>query len=249
MAKDLQQSDKTKDTADALMQKQLRKAAEELRKLSEQMKNETSDSEESMERMQQSLQQASKKSKPGLEKLSKSMAKASEGLKSNDQQTTQEALEQAAKELENLEQKMREQEMKNQDGPQRQVRQRPSPSRPGSGQPQRHGEGGESRQASDKKSDSESNGTGQDPNGNPPRQGDRTTLEVQLELERLAGMPSGGGVPEDIHESSRQQLSKLDYRNVKSELSAGQKDLMNQDGIPWEYRPLVKDYLQAIRPR
>jgi hypothetical protein len=31
-------------------------------------------------------------------------------------------------------------------------------------------------------------------------------------------------------------------------LSPAQKDLLNQDRIPWEYRPLIKDYFQAIRP-
>ena len=54
--------------------------------------------------------------------------------------------------------------------------------------------------------------------------------------------------PEDIEESSKMERSRLDYRNVKSDLSPAQKDLLNQDRIPWEYRPLIKDYFQAIRP-
>jgi hypothetical protein len=32
-------------------------------------------------------------------------------------------------------------------------------------------------------------------------------------------------------------------------LSIGRKDLMNRDVIPWEYRSLVKGYMQAIRPK
>ena len=58
----------------------------------------------------------------------------------------------------------------------------------------------------------------------------------------------GGEKPENIEESSKQERSRLDYRNVKSDLSPAQKDLLNQDRIPWEYRPLIKDYFQAIRP-
>ena len=88
-----------------------------------------------------------------------------------------------------------------------------------------------------------------DPSASPPRQGERTTLEVQLEQERLAGIANGGGIPEDDHESSKQQSSRLDYSNVQFELSAARKDLMSRDGIPWEYRSLVKGYMQAIRPK
>jgi hypothetical protein len=57
------------------------------------------------------------------------------------------------------------------------------------------------------------------------------------------------GIKEDLDEVSKQERSKLDYRNVKSELSPAQKDLLNQDRIPWEYRSLIKDYFQAIRPQ
>jgi len=71
---------------------------------------------------------------------------------------------------------------------------------------------------------------------------------VKLQQEKLAGMEDKGAKPEDIEEASKQERSKLDYRNVKSELSPAQKDLLNQDQIPWEYRPLIKNYFQAIRP-
>jgi hypothetical protein len=80
-----------------------------------------------------------------------------------------------------------------------------------------------------------------------PREGDATSLEVQLQMEKVAGMQDGGEKPEDIEESSKQERSRLDYRNVKSDLTPAQKDLLNQDRIPWEYRPLIKSYFEAIR--
>ena len=84
--------------------------------------------------------------------------------------------------------------------------------------------------------------------GNAPREGAPTELDVKLQAEKLAGMKDQGTKPEDIEEASKQERSRLDYRNVKSELRPAQKDLLNQDRIPWEYRPLIKNYFQAIRP-
>jgi hypothetical protein len=95
-------------------------------------------------------------------------------------------------------------------------------------------------------------GTGLMPGGkggdDAPREGAATSLDVKLQQEKVAGMQDGGEKPENIEESSKQERSRLDYRNVKSDLSPAQKDLLNQDRIPWEYRPLIKDYFQAIRP-
>ena len=97
-----------------------------------------------------------------------------------------------------------------------------------------------------------SEGTGLMPSGkgggDAPREGAPTKLDVKLQQEKVAGMQDGGEKPENIEESSKQERSRLDYRNVKSDLSAAQKDLLNQDHIPWEYRPLIKNYFQAIRP-
>jgi hypothetical protein len=85
--------------------------------------------------------------------------------------------------------------------------------------------------------------------GDAQREGPPTTLDVQLQKEQIEGMhDQDQGLKEDLDEVSKQERSKLDYRNVKSELSPAQKDLLNQDRIPWEYRSLIKDYFQAIRP-
>ncbi len=97
-----------------------------------------------------------------------------------------------------------------------------------------------------------SEGTGLMPSGkgggDAPREGAPTKLDVKLKQEKVAGMEDQGDKPENIEESSKQERSRLDYRNVKSDLSPAQKDLLNQDHIPWEYRPLIKNYFQAIRP-
>ena len=85
--------------------------------------------------------------------------------------------------------------------------------------------------------------------GDAQREGPPTTLDVQLQQQEIEGMhDQNQGIKEDLDEISKQQRSKLDYRNVKSELSPAQKDLLNQDRIPWEYRSLIKSYFEAIRP-
>jgi len=97
-----------------------------------------------------------------------------------------------------------------------------------------------------------SEGTGLMPGGkggtDAPREGAPTSLDVKLKQEKVEGMQDGGEKPQDLEEISKQERSRLDYRNVKSDLSPAQKDLLNHDRIPWEYRPLIKGYFQAIRP-
>ena len=77
--------------------------------------------------------------------------------------------------------------------------------------------------------------------------GNPTKLDVKLEMEKIKGQ-NEGGTPEELEEASKQERSKLDYRNVHSDLTPAQKDALNQDKIPWEYRGLIKNYFQAIRP-
>ena len=94
-------------------------------------------------------------------------------------------------------------------------------------------------------------GKGQNPSGagNAPMEimGAPTKLNVKLEQEKLAA-ENDGGTPQNIEEASKQERSKLDYRNVHSDLSPAQKDVLNQDKIPWELKGLIKNYFEAIRP-
>jgi hypothetical protein len=74
-----------------------------------------------------------------------------------------------------------------------------------------------------------------------------TSLAVQLQQEAMvaqhAETPSG-----DQRSASEKERSRLDYRNVASELSPAAKDVLNQQGIPWESREHVKSYFEEIRP-
>jgi hypothetical protein len=286
MAKDLQQSDKLEPTADAMQNKQLNLAADELRKLAEKLK---SNSPESSKEMQKSLQQAAENTRPGLEELAKLLKEAAENLKNDQEQLAQESLDGAAQELDSIQQRMDSQQLKNmasqqiqnlkdslqqrQSGAQKgakgeqasgkgqkaQPGQKPEPGQPPDGQSQ-SGEGTDGEPTDQAGQQGQpgsimpggSEGSGLMPGGkggsDAPREGAPTSLDVKLQQEKVAGMQDGGEKPEDIEESSKQERSRLDYRNVKSDLSPAQKDLLNQDRIPWEYRPLIKSYFQAIRP-
>ena len=78
--------------------------------------------------------------------------------------------------------------------------------------------------------------------------GEPTKLDAELEREEIENESSSGGTPDVKEEASKQERSTLDYRNVPSDLTPAQKDVLNQDKIPWEYRNLIKNYFQAIRP-
>jgi len=77
--------------------------------------------------------------------------------------------------------------------------------------------------------------------------GDPTSLEVQLDKEALPVRATRGSRPESIEEASQKERSKLDYRNVPSKLTPAQKDLLNQDPIPWELQQFTKEYFEKIR--
>jgi hypothetical protein len=74
-------------------------------------------------------------------------------------------------------------------------------------------------------------------------------LEVQLQQEQLTGQYDQEGNSEGIEQTSKQERSKLDYRNVPTQLSAAERDVLIQKQIPWEYRTLIKQYFAAIQPR
>jgi hypothetical protein len=82
-----------------------------------------------------------------------------------------------------------------------------------------------------------------------PVAGDPTSLEVQLRKELLEMKGGPGNEPARDEAAGERERSKLDYRNVPSELSPAQKDLLNQEQIPWESRQLIKDYFQAVKPQ
>ena len=289
MAKDLAQSDKLESTAEAMKNKDLNLAADELRKLAEKLGLNSPDANK---QMQKSLQQATENPRLGLEELAKLLKEAAESLKDEDQEGAQQALDEAAQELDNLQDKMQTQDLKNLAAQQLQNLQQSLRQRQQAGAQQgrkgQQGQQGQSakgqkgqrgqQQNSDEANGQQAGGAGEGepsdqlgqndqpggalpgssqgnglmPSGNSgadaPREGAPTSLDVKLKQEKVKGVEDEGTKEENIEEVSKQERSRLDYRNVKSELSPAQKDLLNQDRIPWEYRPLIKNYFQAIRP-
>lgn len=84
------------------------------------------------------------------------------------------------------------------------------------------------------------------------KEGAPTSLEVQLQEEIVQAALeeiTQNGDAEAKEETTGQELSVLDYRNVPSDLTPAQQDLLNEDRIPREYRTLIKEYFEAIRSR
>jgi hypothetical protein len=121
----------------------------------------------------------------------------------------------------------------------------------GEGQGQGEGEGeGQGEGEGEGQGDGDGGGRGGDQaglSGPFPARGEPTSLETQLEKEALPVKPTRGSRPEAVQQASERERSKLDYRNVPSQLSPAQKDLLNQDSIPWEQRRFVKEYFETIR--
>lgn len=287
IAQDLKQSQPTEKVAEDMLSKDLKKAAEDLRKLAEEMGMSTDPGK--LEEVQMSLEQASENNRPGLEQLTQQMKQGAESLSKQDQKGAQQSMEQAANELEKLAQKMDSQQLKNQASEKLQdleqslaQQQAQQQQQQGQTREQQSGQGGEETQgkgqqqkegssqgqqgqeaqtagqAGGEPQPGEEGGKGQMPSGagggNPQQTAEATSLEVQLKQEKLTGQigdekDEKEGKPEMTEELSKAERSKLDYRNVRSELSSAQQDVLNQDRIPWEYRNLIRDYFQAIRPR
>src|SRR5579863_3070088 len=89
MAKDLAQSEQLDPTAQAMQNKQLNLAADELRKLAEKL---GLNNPEQTRDMQKSLEQAAENTRPGLEDLAKMLKQAAENLKNGQQDAAQQGL-------------------------------------------------------------------------------------------------------------------------------------------------------------
>jgi hypothetical protein len=279
IAKALAQSDKLEPAAEAIENKDLNMASQELRKAAEKL---GLTDPQSRSKMQKSLQQASENPRAGLEELAKRLQEAAEDLQKQDQKDAQVALDEAGQELDQIEEKLQNQDLKNLAAEQLQNLQQSLRQAQQAGKQQARAKNGQDQKAKSKQQQGDqgdgeqsgselesdptaepaqqsaeaggnNNGNGLMPSGkgggDAQREGPPTTLDVQLQQEEIEGMhDKDQGIKEDLDEVSKQERSKLDYRNVKSELSPAQKDLLNQDRIPWEYRSLIKDYFQAIRP-
>jgi hypothetical protein len=119
---------------------------------------------------------------------------------------------------------------------------------------EQNGEGGEAGQNPGGTSEDAADGKGGNSFGgstkSAPLEGEATALEVVLQKEALKiEVGDGGQEPtQDVEAAGERERSKLDYRNAPSNLTPAQKDLLNQDRIPWESRQLIKNYFQAVKP-
>ena len=270
VAKDLQQSDKLQDAAKGILDKDLNRAADELRKV-----DLSKATPESLKQLEESLKDAAENSGAGLEQLLKDLAAAEKALEQQNKQLGEASLKKAAGDLDSLQSRINFQQLKDQLSQrlkelQNQLRQQNgkdqqtksdqnSEGSPSEQTVQQRGTGDQPGEADDTAAagDAEQLGGGDAGDGDQPGpptggefpQRETTQLDVQLEKEKLAGLQESEVKPEDIEEISKQERSKLNYRQVRTELSPAEKDLLNQDQIPWEYRPLIKSYFQAIRPQ
>jgi hypothetical protein len=240
IARALGQSEPLKALAQALMEKQLARAAEEMRNLLNQLGNGTS---AAAQEMLQGFRNASTnpRSGSGLEALGQKLNELAEAIESEDEAAIQEAVEKAAEGLESLEGDMLARVDDSADGAQNalEIQAPPSPN------PQQMQKAGNSQVQSSNSMGRGGSGRGQ-AEGAP--QGTPTALAVKLEQERLKSIENDATVaPTDEEEASKQERSTLEYRDVKSELSAARKEVLTRHTIPWEYRSLIKSYFQAIQ--
>jgi hypothetical protein len=225
------------------MEDQLDVAAEEMRKLSGEI---GTDKPAASKKMLQSFEKASNNSRPGLEALSKALADLSKAMGEKDEAAVQEAVEQVAEEIDRIEGEMQVHET----GGEQIARGMESEAGEDSSQVKQDGESPQAR------SDTMGQGASQGGNGGEQLAPPPTTtlaaklkMDVKLQQAGVKGVKDNLPAPvEEIEEASRRERSTLDYRNVKSELTPAQKDVLNKDRIPWEYRALIKNYFQAIRP-
>lgn len=240
IARDLMASEELKGLAEAIMENQIDLAAQEMRKLAGQM---GTDTPAAAQQMLQSFEKASNNSRPGLEQLTKNMGDLAQALENKDDAAIQEAVEKVAEELDRIDGEMQVHET----GGEQIARGMEAPPGKDNSQVRQDGESPQSR--SDSMGLGASNGTNGGEREAPPTLAAKLRMDVKLQQAGVKGAPNDA-VPsaEELEEASRRERSTLDFRNVKSELSTAQKDVLNKERIPWEYRPLIKGYFQAIRP-
>jgi hypothetical protein len=238
IAEQLQKSEKLKAVAEALLERRLDDAAGELRRVASEL---GSDSPQSLQSIEDSLRAAAAlNQREGLKPLTEDLTEAARALMNKNVAGTQEGLEDIAQDLEGLDEEIYAQESTlDQLAKGNERRGEQDGHVPGAPIPDTR----DFPQASSSPDGLGASGGKSEPG---PRQGPPTTLEAQLQEEGLNSTPSAGIKRIDVEEASRQERSRLDYRNVASELTAAQRDVLNHENLPWQYRPLIKTYFEAI---
>ena len=266
-------SNELKDFVNALRNQDLSDAADRLRDLAERLAD--LDGLELTE-LAELLQEASNLDEPAIEELLKALQQAADAIAEDRVPDAQEALNEAADEIDQITDRQARQQANNEAAERAQALQEALARQPMSAEGQTQmaqGQSGEAQQANASmaapssavnrsegaqppgtESGPAGNATG-DPSGGPLELGASTTLEVQLALEVVDDtapeFPDEEREldPEDLfQEASRQQGSIVQYRDVRAPSQYSQGSALNAERIPWQYRSLVKKYFLAIRP-
>jgi hypothetical protein len=277
IAQNLGQSQRLESVADSISQHKLQQAADQIRRAGDQLQMGSAEAKQMKAKLQEAaenprpgLEELSKDLDDAADALNAGDEKAvQEALKKSAEEFEklaqkmegQQLKNQAGQRLQNVQASL-EQRQGGSPSPGGQTKQAQTQS---SGKPQQAG-GNSSQQSSPSESAdaTESGAAGENDADNPqdggglmpgarvgtdaPLFGAPTKLDVELQQEQLTGQPDGAPTKEEKDEGESQQArSKLDYRNAPSDLSPAQKDLLNQDRLPWEYRQLIKQYFETIR--
>ena len=266
-------SNELKDFVDALRNQDLSDAADRLRDLAERLAD--LDGLELTE-LAELLQEASNLDEPAIEELLKALQQAADAIAEDRVPDAQEALNEAADEIDQITDRQARQQANNEAAERAQALQEALARQPMSAEGQTQmalGQSGEAQQAAAStaapssavnrsegaqppgtESGPAGNATG-DPSGGPLELGASTTLEVQLALEVIDDtapeFPDEEREldPKDLfQEASRQQGSIVQYQDVRAPSQYSQGSALNAERIPWQYRSLVKKYFLAIRP-
>ena len=235
----LKDSDTLRGVSQALMDKRLSLAAEELRTAATVLDREPVSS---LSEIEQSLTEAAEVSRPEFEALSDELAAAARSIANKNMTGAREALEQAAEEFEGLEEEIYKQESSLEQlakGNERHAQEDGHVS--GAAIP-------EARDLPQKKGSGEGFGVSENKGDRGPYQGTPTRLAVQLEQEAVEGMRNAGASRVDAEQASRQERPTLDYREIDAKLIASPKKdaLDHRESTPWKYRALIKSYFEAI---
>jgi len=234
----LRKSETLRGVAQALIDKRLDLAAEELREVGADL---GSASPGSFLAMQEILTASARNSRPELQPLSEDLAATARAMQNKNMTAIQEAIEEVAEDFEGLEEEIYTQES-NLDQLARGNERRAEQDGHVTGAPIP-----EPRDFPQATSSSDGLGASGGRAESGPRQGIPTTLAVKLQQEGVQGMPGAGVTRQDLREASPPERSNLDYRTVTSEVTAAPKDVLDhREPTPWKYRPLIKSYFDAI---
>ena len=257
------------DLAEALKNQNTEEAAELLRQLAERLAN--AETSEELQALLESLQNANVQNQQ-LAEMMENLEQAAGDLTAEDLAKMAQSLEAMAEQMENMGQQMAAQQDMDQMGQEMQQleasmgqqqsgqqQQQSGEQQQQSGQAMQSAQGMMSNQmqmaqmqgdpSSAVPVDAGPAGDTTGPGGGGDEQmfGEATSLDVQLELEMLSPEEDEEPIPEEIFERlSREEKSTLNYEVVQQRGDYAEESAMEREGVPWQYRSLVKRYFLSI---